>query len=357
MLERLRTIVLVTLLAVTFWLFAEAESLGQFSGIATVRFMGGENGERLVRPAERFDGSVTVDLVGTKAAVDRVRLTLSSGLELEPGMAGLPTTEGRHTVNLLQVLQNHPALRGSGAQVTSVRPQIVDLIVTELTTQQIPIEPVLTGLEVVGAVRVTPERATIRLPRAAWELNQLTPGSLRASARLTDAQRRALPASGAARAEARLEAPESVAALPGFALVESTATLEFIIRSRSVTQTITSVPVQVVLPPIEVGRWNVQVDAEDRFLDVQASGSAERVERLTKKEDAVIAVVSLSSDDLAQRAASRPVSLIVLRQGAVAATSDLDLLASKAVVRLTIEPITSASGAGSGAPADNEDTP
>jgi hypothetical protein len=331
--ERLRTFLLVTLLAVVFWLFAEAESLGQYTGLTRIRFITGDSAERLVRPADGFDGSVTIDMTGTKAAVARASQALAGGIALEPGMTGLPTTEGRHSINLLQALQAHPTLREVGAQITSVRPQVVDVIVTELTTQQVPIDAALPGVEVVGGVKVTPERATVRLPKAAWELSRDT---LRITARLSEAQVRGVPSSGAVRLDARLEPPESIVALPGFTMVESSAMLDFIVRSRAITERLTSVPVQVVLPPIEVGRWRVEIDEPDRFLEVQASGSTDRVERLRKKEDAVIAVVSLSSDDLAAMVQSRPVTLMVLRQGAMSVPADLELSAAKQTIALKI---------------------
>lgn len=344
MAERLRTFVLVTLLAVVFWLFAEAESLGQYSGLTRIRFVAGDSAERLVRSAEGFDGSVTIDMTGTKAAVARASQVLSGGISLEPGMTGLPTAEGRHSINLLQALQAYPSLREIGAQITSVRPQVVDVIVTELTTQQIPIDAALPSVEVVGGVKVTPERATIRLPKAAWELGRET---LRITARLSEAQLRGMPQSGAVRVDARLEPPESIVALPGFSMAESSATIDFIIRTRAVTERLTSVPVQIVIPPFEVGRWRVEIDEGDRFLEVQATGNADRVERLRKKEDAVIAVVSLSSDDLAAMVQSRPITLMVLRQGAMTAPADLELTAAKQTIALKIarEPDPPAKGA------------
>lgn len=343
MVDRLRIIGVVTLLAVVFWLFAEAESLGQFTGLTRLRFVTGDSAELLVRPADRFDGSVTIDMTGTKAAVARASQVLAGGLSIEPGMTGLPTAEGLHSVNLLQALQSHPLVRQTGAQVTSVRPQVVDVVVTELTTQQVPITVELPGVEVVGAVKVTPERATLRLPRAAWELNSET---LRVTARLSEAQVRAVPTSGAVRLDARLEAPESVLALPGFAMTESVAALDFIVRTRAVTERLTSVPVQVVLPPIEVGGWRVEIDEDDRFLDVQAAGAQERIERLRRREDAVIGVVSLSSDDLAAGVQSRPVTLMLLRQGAMTPPGDLELTSTKQTVNLKITREGAVPGAG-----------
>ena len=346
MLSGLRTFLVVTLLAVVFWLFAEAESLGQFSGLTSIRFVGGEGGERYVRTAEGFDESVTIDLTGTKSAVARAGLLLSKGLALEPGMPGVPGTDGRHSVNLLQALQSHKELSETGARVTSVRPLLVDVVVTELTTQEVPIEAALPGVEVVGAVKVTPERARLRLPRAAWELTRET---LRVSSRVPEPARRGLPVSGPARVDAILEAPESVVALPGFAMLDSSATLEFIVRSQTSTAPAGPAPVQVLLPPVEVGKWIVEVEGEDRFLDVSASGPAERVERLRRKEAGVVGVVTLSSDDLEQRVTSKPVTLMVLAEGELRTWPEVELTTPTKAVRFRIAPIeAAANGAGPG---------
>lgn len=333
MLERLRTFAIVTLIALTFWLFAEAESLGQFSGLTTVQFIAGPGEERLIRPAEGFGGSVTIDVTGSKAALARAGSVLGAGLKLEPGMPGVPTNNGRHTIDLLRALQSYTPLSGTGAQIVSVRPQLVDVTVTELITPDVPIDPMLNGIEVVGAVRVTPEAVPLRLPKASWELNREV---LRIPARLSESQRRALPPSGTVRQTVRIELPESIAALPGVSLGVSDVMLEFTVRARTDALPLSSIPVQVVVPPVEAGKWTIDIAKSDRFLQGEVSGPKDQIERLRSGADGVVALVSLSSDDLVSGLTTKAVSFFVLRNGAVTPLGDLTVATNTQSVALTI---------------------
>jgi hypothetical protein len=98
------------------------------------------------------------------------------------------------------------------------------------------------------------------------------------------------------------------------------------------------VPVQVVLPPVEVGRWDVEIDAEDRFLSAEVSGSEEAIARLRSGAEAVIALASLSSDDLTKRVESKEVSFAVLRGGTIQPSGEFAVSAPRATVRVRITP-------------------
>lgn len=342
MLSKFRTGLLVTLFALVLWVFAESESLGEYTGLTTIRFAGGEGRDRLVIPRPGFQGTVNVNLVGSKSAIARSERVLGGGVLLEPGMPGVPTTDGRHALDLLQVLQGFGSLSRTGVRVAGVSPQIVEVEVVELTTVSAVVEPVLEGVEVVGEVRVNPDRVTIRLPRSA--LAQAG-DSIRVQARLNEARARRLPSSGPAREEVPITPPPSIASLPGFEMDRTTATLEFTIRSRSTSELFRSIPVQAVLPPVEIGRWLVEVDAEDRFFSATAAGPPEALERLRSGAEALVALVALSSDDLASRVRAKDATFALLKGGVIGPLpADLSISADKTLVRLTIAPIDSAGG-------------
>ncbi|MBL8745232.1 MAG: hypothetical protein JNK58_02630 [Phycisphaerae bacterium] len=337
MFSGVRTFAIVTLFAVALWVFAESESLGEFSGLTSLRFVsaGAEAGGRLVSPDASFDGSITIDLVGSKAAISRSEGELKRGIELSPGLSGVPTTDGRHTLNLLRVLQDYSPLKRTGVRVVAVTPQAVDVVVQELVTVQALVEPMLQGVEVVGEVRMTPDRVGVRLPRSA-----VGDGSepIRIAARLDASQTKRLPTSGPVKEEVSLIPPVKYASLPGFQMDRSSVDVEFTIRGRSATETLRSVPVQVVLPPVEVGRWEVEVDSDDRFLSAEVSGPTEAVERLKNGSEAVIAVVALSSDDLQSQIDSKNVTFVVLRGGVFTLRPELQIVGEQSSVRLKISP-------------------
>lgn len=333
MLSHLRTFGIVTLFALVLWVFAESESLGEFSGLTSVRFSSSQDRSRLIRADESFDGSITLELLGSKSALSRAESELSRGVELEPGMPAVPSIEGRHTVNLLEALREYPPLKRSGARVAAVSPQFVDVRVEELVTALTPIVAAFDGVEVVGEFRFTPEKVEMTVPKA---LLTEPVDQLRVVATLDAARARRLPASGSVREEVTLSAPAGLSGLPGVSLAQTTAVADFTIRARSASETLRSVPVQVVLPPIEVGRWAVEVQSEDRFLSAEVTGSVEAIERLKSGAEALIALVVLSSDDLQGRVASKEASFVVLRGGVMSARPDVQVTAEKSAVRLKI---------------------
>jgi hypothetical protein len=335
MLSRVRTFGIVTLFALVLWVFAESESLGEFSGLTSVRFVSPPDRSRLIHSEGSFDGSVTLELVGSKSALSRSESELARGVQLEPGMAAVPSVEGRHTVNLLEALRAYPALQRSGARVAAVSPQFVDVRVEELVTMSVPIVASFEGVEVVGEIRFTPDKVDLLAPRSALKEPV---ESLRVTATLDTGQRRRLPASGSVKEEVMLAAPAGLAGLPGVTLSSARAAAEFTIRARNATEVLRSVPVQVVLPPIEVGRWAVEVHPDDRFQSAEVSGSSEAVERLQSGEEALIALVVLSSDELQGRIGRKEASFVVLSGGVMSARADVQVTSKAPSVRLTIAP-------------------
>lgn len=332
--ERIRTFLTVTIIAVTLWLFAEAESLSEFSSITRVQFVAGEGTNRTVRALEGFGGSVTVDVKGSRAALEKAREILSNGLRLELGKPGVPFTDGSHTVNLLEALKANQALTQVGVQVVSVTPQNVSIRVTELETRQVPVDADLPGVQVVGPVKVTPETVPVRLPRMEWEAMSQP---LRLSARLTEEQIRQLPSSGLAREQARVIAPANAGTVDPFPSGAPTVSLEFTVKNRHATAQFAAAPVQVVLPPIEVGNWDVDIEQQDQFVTVEASGPSEVIERLQASGHPIIATVALSSDDLERGVTSKELSFGQLRGGVLTALPEsVRLTSPKTTVRLKI---------------------
>lgn len=334
MLERFKTILTVTIVTVTVWLFAEAESLSSYSSVSRIQFVAGEGTNRIVRVAEGFGASVTVDVEGSRAALEKAREILTSGVRLELGKPGVPLQDGTHSVNLLEAIQAYQPLTQAGVQVVSVTPQNITIRVLELETRQVPVDPQLPGVQVVGSVKVTPETAPIRLPRSEW-LSMTQP--LRLVARLPEDQTRELPASGVARREVRVTPPATTSGVEPFPNGVPTVELEFTVKNRNAIANISAAPVQVILPPIESGKWKVEIDPQDQFLALEVSGPSEVIERLQAAGSPVIAIVALSSDELEKGVESKEVAFGQLRAGVLAALPDsVRVTAPKTSVRLKV---------------------
>ncbi|MFM9959046.1 MAG: hypothetical protein ACKVZJ_13355 [Phycisphaerales bacterium] len=311
--EKLTTFLIVTLVTLTVWLFAEAESLGHESLPASVTVVSADN-SRLVTPATGWDGRVTLDVSGSRRGIERAR-----DLFLQPIKVTLPkgVGEGDLTVELYEALETHESIARSGVTIDSVRPLRAVVQVQELVTRQATIVPELIGVQVDGQVAMNPDKADVRLPRGlADRLTAPGGAGLTVTARVPEAQRAALGTPGPKAIQATLVLPEAVVAEAGAAvelLTKGTA-LAFTVKSTLTTVPI-SFPVQVLTLPVEWGDWTVEIRAADQSLAAELSGPSDALDKLRSPESRPLAVLALSSDDLARGVTSKEVGFGVVRDG------------------------------------------
>lgn len=308
--ERLTTFVVVTLVSLTLWLYAEAESLGRETAPGRIEFISTRN-DLTIRPAPNFDGRVTIELSGSKAALTRAMAVLEGPLRLEPGKCGLPDTAGSTQINLQSALQQYDALQRSGVAIVAVRPPTATIDIGELVEVQARIVPKLPSVEVGGEVTVEPAQAMLRVPKA---LAAQTTSPFEVIAAPTPDQVSRLPESGPVTLPVTLSLPDALRQERGAELITNRAKLTFSIRSTLVPATL-PVPVQVLLPSIEQNLWSISIDPDDAILNVEVAGPADIINRLKSPAEGLVALLALSSDDLARGITTKPVGFAVLRQG------------------------------------------
>ena len=318
--ERVVTFVIVSLLSVVVWLFAEAESLGEEQMAARVEFRAAEQArdDLLVRPVA-FDGRVTVDVTGSKAALSRVRAILDEPIVVSPGRLGVPDSGGRHTVRLADVFGAHPALVGANVGVEWVRPPTVDIEITELVEIELPVRAELAGIQVEGAVTADPGVARVRLPRT---LAESLPEDAAAFAVLTETQVDVAFDPGPQTLSVPIVLDDDLRGERGVTLLDERAVVAFTVRSALVTQTFTAVPVQVLLPPIEMEDWRIDIDEADQILSLTVTGPRASLRALSAEGARPVAILSLSDVELASGLTSKRVSLGVIRSGTIVGAPD-----------------------------------
>lgn len=311
----------VTLIACTVWLFAEAESLSDVD-IPTQVSLSAANPALRIETGEGWENRVRVTLRGSNTGISQARELLEGGVRLPLPIAGSPT-DATSEVDLLSAMQNMPELRQFGVVVVAVVPARVSIRVREMISVTVPIRAMLPGVELDGSPRVSPSELSLRVPRSLRdslaEAGQWPPV---VSATVPEATLSALPRGALVEREADLVFPESLSAATGAEVPASaSATINFSIRARSETLE-QRAPVQVLLPPIESGEWDVDLAGGDVLLDVVATGPPEAISRLRDRTDRLVAVLALSSDDLATGATSKGVGFALLRDGAFAPVPD-----------------------------------
>lgn len=333
MLERLKIGLLVTVIAVVTWLFAEGESLGEDSVWATVRFVAPDEYNE-VEVLDGWDGRVFMQLRGPRSSLNAVKSALERTITFEAGKVdAIPLIDGEHNVRLREVMLAHEALRQSGVVVEAVSPIAVTVRVTRFVDVTLPIDPRLEGVETQGSIEVQPERATIRLPtRRASEAAGL---SILAIPEPTELQ--SLPAGGRVQVRASLAPPPELRDANVGRITPSSATLSFEVRSTIVTREV-PVPVQVLLPSSEQGKWRVRLDQGDQVLSVRVSGPESEVARIAEQTDRLVAALALSSDELAQGATSKRAGFTLISNGVpTPVPASVTIEPSDVEVRFTVE--------------------
>lgn len=303
-----KTFMLVTLVTVMVWVFAESETLRTQELTAQLIFEPLPDGDSALLTGPNRGGrtmAVTLVVEGPAAKIERAEQRFRTPIILTPGEGVMPRTTGEHSLDLLAVLRAEPEVDVLGVSVQRVEPEITGLYLDELVTRELPVETIVPDAEL--AVLPVPRPATVRITLPARQAARL-PAGLVAQAVLDRAT------------VARL-APGSAETVPGVAVrlpvVEgvdpdrivtnpASVDVQLTVRTRTVEVVIPRVAVQLRIAPAELERFDVTIPAEDRFLtDVRVSGPADLVQQVQTGAIPVAAVVVLTLEDLERRITSK----------------------------------------------------
>jgi hypothetical protein len=345
----LRTALVASLVTVLIWLFAEGESLISRTSRAEVAVSGEPGSDRVawvVDGQTNWRGRVDVTLEGSTGAIDAMDEVFLRPIVIKPGMPGVPATPGEYELSLLDVMREHPSLRGRGVSIVRCDPESVRIGVDELTRVQVPVQVLTPGVLVEGTATSKPAQVSLRAPRAA--LDKADRAYLFATAEVDQARASGLaPGRNETLAQVPVRAPAWMRDNPFVTVEPAQVDVSLMIRSRTAELTIASVPVALMIAPIEVNNWLVDVPAEDRVLkDVRLTGPSEAIEQVRRDEKRVRAVVALSFEELERGVPGKDAEITGLPAGVEARVEDR-------FVRLTI---TRRTPAGAGVAAGDEVT-
>jgi len=305
----IRNIIVITLVTVLIWLFAEAESLRPLQSTTEIvlsvpaqssRTIDLARTERVGDPTVVLPDSrirVLVDLDGASTAIDAAERVLRKPLVLTPDSPGVPRASGEHTILLREVLREHPELRSLAVTIRKCDPEEVRIIIDEMESRQLPIALDIPASELDGPPELRPATATIRGPKSL--LKRLTPESA-AMLRIAP-EAIALLARGRKQplASVPLTVPGVLAGVQHITFSPATADVGLTLRPQERSVSLVTVPVHIRLAPGELDRWDIQISPQDRFLtDVTLTGPIDAIKAVEDKTYPVIATVSLSFEEL-----------------------------------------------------------
>lgn len=334
--KSVRNILTVIIITCLIWLFAEAESLRTIESPADIVFSAETGGDRSIDVLEPpgtgplgASVRVLVDLEGSTAAMEAAERILRRPITLTTGMEGVPREPGDRTISLRDALRNHPDLRTRGITVKRVDPAEVRLFVDEIEVKTVKVQTAIPLEELDGAVEVRPATITLRLPSSKAKL--LTENSAAiatidpaALAALQRGRRQSLPG-------VPIALPQELVGASHITMDTRTADVSLMLRTQTRVVKLPSVPVHVRIAPGELGKWDIEIPEQDRFLtDVTISGPNDKVKAVEDGLTSILATVSLSFEELEKPVVSKEAVFADLPEG-------LKADAANRSVRLTIK--------------------
>lgn len=344
MIDKLKTALLVSLVTVLIWTFAEAEGLR----IETVQFsvvlQNDPGGPIAIRPqpGSDFNGAVTARVEGATANIDTLRDALRRPLVLKPGEDEVPATPGTHLLDLRAALRAHPEFRARGVSITDAQPAIVEVQIEEMVEHPLKVTARVPEGDLDGPATVSPDTVLVRLPKRLWESLGPDPEAV---ARIDPATLRSLPVGRRSTVRGlAIELPEPLRGADLVTVEPARVNVDLTLRSRMVDATLASVPVQIRIAPLEYGKWDLTIPEEDHFLrDVTISGPRGVIADLQSGELPVVAYVALSFEELERAALSgEPITKEAVFSDL---PSELDFHAEERTVRVFVRPRQAPAGA------------
>ena len=339
MTERLKTIVIVTALALAFWVFAEAESLESRSINARLDIAAApaEAGELRVTISPDFAGRLTIEARGPRVALDEVqRILQASPISLTPDEAGLAIDDGPFTIDLNNLIQNLPAVIEANVEVVSVRPGQLSGTLLQLETVEVPIVAALAGIDAETAPTISPQTATVRIPR---RLETAERDALRAIAAVNADDLGQNPTSDSVSVRVPIQLPERFAKNENINLLgPDAATLAITIRSTASSAEVDAL-LWATLPAGQTGRYEILVNPADRVIPVTVTGPRDAVSRVESGEWPIVGIVALDAAQLLEDTVAEDIRWFTLVGGGLQALpAAIQIQSDKTSVTVNITP-------------------
>jgi hypothetical protein len=273
--EKLETYVVVTVVAVLVWLYAEGENVKLYNNEpVAVQFVAPEGQQLAVEPAEPI--RVLASFRGSSGQFQQFYEIVRSG-PLEVPVNTDPARLGTPQFPIVTQLLDQTALGRLGISGLTTDPQTVEVLVRELQTVRLPVEVDVRGVELVRPATVEPSEVRLTLPA---DQAQAAVGR-RATVRLTPSELDPFPPGEPHSVQGTIELPLGLDS-PWTRIEPRTVLVQFEKNPRVQTRTVTldSVNVYINVPGGAFEFFSVRLPAERRVPTVRVSGPADLIERI-----------------------------------------------------------------------------
>lgn len=318
--EGMTTALVVTLITLLVWALAESQTLRTAEVETALSFDAGATPRALrVAAGEPWDSTVRVTVEGPSGAVDRVRRGLAEGVGLSVGVE-IPDLTGRVVVDLAEAMGREEGLRGSGVRVVEVRPARVALEIEPVEERVLAVTVRLEAGEPDSPPVAEPGEVRVRGPASV--IGSLGPTAVAVVPPAAIVDLRAGETVTVPGVPVSVESGMRGAAW-GLRIEPAQISTRFAIRATTAQATLGSVPLEVSLPPDQLGRWLIEIPEEDRAITgVTVRGPATAVAPIGSGQTRVRAVLELTREDLERGISSKRVEFVGVPRLASASSVD-----------------------------------
>ncbi len=326
--SQIRTVILVSFLTILVWVLAESRMIQTRVVELQVVLLGtSADSEQhfVVQPItdELWSSSIDLELEGSLASLDQAQRELRGRVQLAVGDQ-IPARAGIHDIDLRAVLRDLPSLRSHGVSIHSLSTELVKVEVDEIISIELPVRVELpASVALTGPPRSVPPTVTVQ-----------GPASQLAILEGRDAIAVPNPSTVASLPSGRLETvPGVTLTLPIVAdpslspswtpvLNPPRVDIRLTIRSLTQTTTIDRLPIQVLIAPGEVGRWDIALEpGSEDLVSVQITGPTAALEAINNGTIVPSAALSLSFQELERAISTKQVELLGLPDGVQVTTT------------------------------------
>lgn len=302
--RQLITLLMVTVVAVLIWAFAEAESLRKEEVSVELIFAPEVSADRQLTLRGPIDSVGNTDIVhlqvrleGSAASVDEADRILRKPLRFDPYDKSLPATPGEHVLDMRTILASHSEVQRIAASIASVEPATIPATVEELVVRELDVRVELESGETDGQPEPRPAKVLLRTPKA---VSESLPRGLIATAHLDAGQlERLVPGRRETVPGVKLLLPEPLNSTKSVRLDPPNIDVHLTLSTRTPTSKALNVPVQVVLASVEQKLWDITFDPRNQFVpDVTVTGPAEIIRQIEERKLPVVALLQLSFTEL-----------------------------------------------------------
>lgn len=305
--SKLETGVIVTIISVLVWLYAEGENVLEYNNQRMqVRFVPPPGQELAVTPQEAIP--ILVSIRASAGEMGWLKEQIRQGpieIEVQPDS----DQDSPHQTVLLETALAETELGRLGINITGTDPKTRTVRVEPLVTRKVSIEAAPTDVQFAERPTFRPREVTVTLPESLAALAE----EASIIGRIDALNLSAYEVNTDVVATVPLELPDGLQ-VPWTTLSQSTAQVTFNIRKLTDSVVIPRMPIRISVDPLSLEQFDVVLNQSDIVLrDVRLTGPSDVIQSIREEEVRVWAELRPTNDEL-QRGVSSLTPVIVAPQ-------------------------------------------